>query len=281
MSAPSRASRGRSTAAASGGRPSPVAAVASSTTQPSGSAAGRAGEVDPHATAVVAGAALVGEDAVGRVVEQLESAAVQRGRVAAQRQHGARQVQHRVRVGALRLDAARARLGRPRQPRVGAASRGRAPWSTGSARGSRRARRDRRRARAGTSASSRPSSSPAYRNGVPAQRQQQHGGGARPGLRAAQARAHARLVVVGEHPGRPALAHDLLDVRDARAPRARPPTAPRATRSRRRGAARRCRRSTARSSSVLVRLTSPTIMRSPGYSSSTARMPRRSACVPG
>ena len=44
---------------------------------------------------------------------------VQRRRFAAQGQHGLRQLQHRVRVGALGLDAARARLGWPRQPRVG------------------------------------------------------------------------------------------------------------------------------------------------------------------
>ena len=145
---------------------------------------------------------------------------MQGGRVAAQRQHGPRQVQHGVRD----RRAAPRRCARPARAATAAtgrrASRGRAPWSTGSARGSRRARPDRRRARAGTCASCSPSSSPANRNGVPRSVRSITSGRPRAGLRAAQPRAHARLVVVGEDPGRPALAHDLLDVRDARAPRA-------------------------------------------------------------
>ena len=43
-------------------------------------------------------------------------------------------------------------------------------------------------------------------------------GGARAGLRAAEARARARLVVIGEHPRRPARAHHRLDLGDARPP---------------------------------------------------------------
>ena len=142
---------------------------------------------------------------------------MQGGRLAAQREDGARQVQHRAVVGALRLDAARAGLGRPRQPRLGG------PAVAGVGRP-----RD-RRATAVAPAGIDDALGRHLRvleaellarveEGRAAQGEQQQHGGARAGLRAAQARAHARLVVVGEHPRRPAGAHDALDMGDARAP---------------------------------------------------------------
>ena len=219
------ASRGRRTAAASGGRPSPVSAVASSTTQSSGSVTGAAAKLTHTRRRSSPVAALVGEDAVGRVVEQRERAAVQGRRLAAQRQHGARQVQHGAGFGTLRLDAARARFGRPRQPRVGG------PAVVG-----RRGPRDRRAAAVapariddalgGNVRVLQTELLAGVEEGRAAQRQEHEHGGAGARLRAAQARAHARLVVVGEDPGRPARAHDLLDVRDARAPRAGLPRHP-------------------------------------------------------
>jgi hypothetical protein len=105
---------------------------------------------------------------------------VQRRRPAPRAQDGPHEVEHRARVLALGLDAARPWLGRPRQPRLDRPAVAAARPSTAAARGSRRARRDRRRAR-GHDGVLEPELLPGVEERRAAQRQQQQ--------RAARARA--------------------------------------------------------------------------------------------